>query len=343
MVSDDLDDAWLVVAATDNPLVNDQVAAWAEARRIWCIHAGEVAKGTARMAATSTHGDLTVGVVSKDAPDPGRIRAVRDAVAAHIDAGSVDLRRSRPINGRVILVGSGPGDPGLMTVRGRQALAEADVVVTDRLGATELLTHLPYDVEVVNVGKSPDNHPVPQDDINALLVEHAQAGRTVVRLKGGDPFVFGRGGEEVAACIAAGIPVEVVPGVTSAIAVPGLAGIPVTQRGVTASVLIASGHAGADAGGSGRHRARHYRGVPHGRHRLARDRRSGPRRRCRPGNARGDHRERLASYSARHAGRFVRDCSSLGRNGSETSGGYRRGKGRRGGLPRNRGLGGDVD
>ncbi len=133
-----------------------------------------------------------------------------------------------------------------MTVRGRQALAEADVVVTDRLGATELLTHLPYDVEVINVGKSPDNHPVPQDEINGLLVEHARAGRTVVRLKGGDPFVFGRGGEEVAACVDAGIPVEVVPGVTSAIAVPGLAGIPVTHRGVTASVVIASGHAGAD-------------------------------------------------------------------------------------------------
>ena len=243
----DLEGAWLVVAATNDAAVNDAVAGWAQSRRIWCIHSGEVAKGTARMAATSSHGDLTVGVVSQDAPDPVRIRAVRDAVAAHIDAGSVDLRRSRPTNGRVILVGSGPGDPGLITVRGRQALAEADVVVTDRLGATELLTHLPYDVEVINVGKSPDNHPVPQELINALLVEHASAGRTVVRLKGGDPFVFGRGGEEMAACIEAGIPVEVVPGVTSAIAVPGLAGIPVTSRGVTASVFIASGHAGADA------------------------------------------------------------------------------------------------
>jgi len=242
----DLDGAWFVVAATDDPEVNDAVAGWADARRIWCIHAGDAAKGSARMAASSTHGDLTIGVVSADAPDPARVRAVRDAVAAHIDAGGVDLRRSRPGHGRVILVGSGPGDPGLITVRGRQALAEADVVVTDRLGATELLTHLPYDVEVINVGKSPDNHPVPQDQINALLVEHALAGRTVVRLKGGDPFVFGRGGEEVAACVDADVPVEVVPGVTSAIAVPGLAGIPVTQRGVTASVLIASGHAGAD-------------------------------------------------------------------------------------------------
>jgi uroporphyrin-III C-methyltransferase/precorrin-2 dehydrogenase/sirohydrochlorin ferrochelatase len=246
IAAEDLDGAWFVVAATDNPGVNDAVAQWAQERRIWCVHAGSAAKGTARMAATSTHGDVSIGVVSRDAPDPERIRAIRDAVAAHIDAGAVDMRRHRNGGGRVILVGSGPGDPGLITVRGRQALAEADVVVTDRLGATSLLSQLPYDVEVINVGKSPDNHPVPQADINALIVSNALAGRTVVRLKGGDPFVFGRGGEEVQACVAAGIDVEIVPGVTSAIAVPGLAGIPVTHRSVTTSVVISSGHAGAD-------------------------------------------------------------------------------------------------
>jgi uroporphyrin-III C-methyltransferase/precorrin-2 dehydrogenase/sirohydrochlorin ferrochelatase len=102
-------------------------------------------------------------------------------------------------------------------------------------------------VEIINVGKSPDNHPVPQAAINELLVDRALAGKTVVRLKGGDPYVFGRGGEEVHACLAAGIDVEVVPGVTSALAVPAAAGIPVTQRGITASVLITSGHAGPDA------------------------------------------------------------------------------------------------
>lgn len=243
----DLDDAWLVLAATDNPSLNDEVAAWAHERRVWCIDASDASRGTARQAAMSIHGDVTIGVVSTEAPDPQRIRAIRDAVAAHIDAGNVDLRRRRPGAGKVILVGSGPGDPGLVTVRGRQALAEADVVVTDRLGATELLVAVPYDVEVINVGKSPDNHPVPQSEINHILVAKALEGKTVVRLKGGDPFVFGRGGEEVNACISAGIDVEVVPGVTSALSVPALAGIPATQRAVSNSVVITSGHAGADA------------------------------------------------------------------------------------------------
>ena len=243
----DLDDAWLVLAATDDPTLNDTIAAWANERRVWCIDASDARRGSARQAAMSTHGDVTVGVVSVDAPDPLRIRSIRDAVAAHIDEGHVDLRRRRPGSGRVILVGSGPGDPGLVTVRARQALAEADVVVTDRLGATELLVAVPYDVEVINVGKSPDNHPVPQAEINRLLVERAREGKTVVRLKGGDPFVFGRGGEEVNACLAAGVDVEVVPGISSALGVPALAGIPVTQRAVANSVVITSGHAGADA------------------------------------------------------------------------------------------------
>jgi uroporphyrin-III C-methyltransferase/precorrin-2 dehydrogenase/sirohydrochlorin ferrochelatase len=242
----DLDGAWLVVAATDDAAVNGLVAGWAADRRVFCIDTSDGDRGTARMAAASTHGGLAVGVVSTEGADPARARAVRDAVAAHIDAGGVDLRRRRPGPGRVVLVGSGPGDPGLITVRGRQALSEADVVVTDRLGATQALIALPDDVDIVNVGKSPGNHPVPQDEINRLLVAHASAGRTVVRLKGGDPFVFGRGAEEVQACVDAGIAVEVVPGVTSALAVPGCAGISVTHRGVATSVLITSGHAGAD-------------------------------------------------------------------------------------------------
>ncbi|GMA34278.1 hypothetical protein GCM10025876_04820 [Demequina litorisediminis] len=106
---------------------------------------------------------------------------------------------------------------------------------------------VPYDVEVINVGKSPTKHPVPQHEINRILVSLAREGKTVVRLKGGDPYVFGRGGEEVHACLEAGIDVEVVPGVTSALSVPALAGIPVTQRGVATSLLVTTGHAGADA------------------------------------------------------------------------------------------------
>jgi uroporphyrin-III C-methyltransferase/precorrin-2 dehydrogenase/sirohydrochlorin ferrochelatase len=142
----------------------------------------------------------------------------------------------------VVLVGGGPGAADLVTVRGRRALAEADVVVTDRLGPTSLLSSLPADVEVIDVGKVPGAHATSQDQINAVLLEHAQRGRVVVRLKGGDPFLFGRGGEEQAHLAAHGIPVEVVPGVSSALAGPAAAGIPVTHRGTVASVHVTHGH-----------------------------------------------------------------------------------------------------
>ena len=146
------------------------------------------------------------------------------------------------MTGRVTLVGGGPGAVDLLTVRAWRALQAADVVVADRLGPVEILAALPPHVRVVDVGKEPGRHPVPQERINELLVEHARAGAHVVRLKGGDPFVLGRGGEEVVACVAAGVPVEVVPGVTSAVAVPGLAGIPLTHRGVTTGFHVVSGH-----------------------------------------------------------------------------------------------------
>ncbi len=243
----DLEGAWLVVAATADPAVNAEVARWAADRRTWCVNASDGRDGTARIAATSTHGDLALGVVSTGDPDPRRVAAVRDALALHVESGAVDLRRRRKRRGRVVLVGSGPGDAGLVPVAGVEALATADVVVTDRLGATGLLDRLPADVEIVNVGKSPTNHPVPQAEINRILVDRALQGLTVVRFKGGDPYVFGRGGEEVHACRAAGVEVSVVPGITSAFSVPALAGIPVTQRGVATSVHVSSGHVGADA------------------------------------------------------------------------------------------------
>ena len=145
------------------------------------------------------------------------------------------------MTGRVDLVGGGPGPIDLMTVRAWRLLTPADVVVLDRLGPTDIRAHLAPGVEIVDVGKLPGHHPVPQDEINAILVERARAGKHVVRLKGGDPFVFGRGGEEVIACIAAGVPVAVVPGVTSAVAVPEAAGIPVTHRGVASAVHIVNG------------------------------------------------------------------------------------------------------
>ncbi len=144
--------------------------------------------------------------------------------------------------GTVTLVGGGPGDPGLLTVAGREALEAADVVVTDRLAPLSSLATLRPEVQVVDVAKVPRGPSTPQDAINDLLVQHARAGRTVVRLKGGDPFVFGRGSEEVAACEAAGVPVRVVPGVTSAVAAAAAAGIPVTHRTAAQGFTVVSGH-----------------------------------------------------------------------------------------------------
>ncbi|MGN8552736.1 UNVERIFIED_CONTAM: uroporphyrinogen-III C-methyltransferase [Microbacterium sp. SLM126] len=145
------------------------------------------------------------------------------------------------MSGRVDLVGGGPGPIDLMTVRAWRLLTQADVVVMDRLGPTDIRAHLAPDVEIIDVGKLPGHHAVPQDEINALLIDRARVGKRVVRLKGGDPFVFGRGGEEMVACAAAGIPVAVVPGITSAVAVPEAAGIPVTHRGVASAVHIVNG------------------------------------------------------------------------------------------------------
>lgn len=145
----------------------------------------------------------------------------------------------------VTLVGAGPGDPGLITVRGLEALRSADVVVYDRLVAAELLEQAGPAAELIDVGKAPGRHTMPQAAINALLIDRARRGLNVVRLKGGDPFLFGRGGEEVRALDEAGIPNAVIPGVTSALAVPAAAGIPLTLRGASSSVSIVTGHAGA--------------------------------------------------------------------------------------------------
>jgi uroporphyrin-III C-methyltransferase / precorrin-2 dehydrogenase / sirohydrochlorin ferrochelatase len=242
--ADDLDGAWLVHTATGDRPVDDTVAREADARRVWCVRADDHARSAAHTPAVARSGDVTVAVTTGG--DPRRSQRLRDAVALALDTGTLPVRRQRAGAGSVALVGGGPGDPGLITTRGRTLLAEADVVVVDRLAPRSLLDGLDPEVLVIDAGKTAGNHPLPQEEINRLLVSHAQAGRRVVRLKGGDPFVLGRGGEEALACRAAGVPVEVVPGVTSAVAVPAAAGIPVTHRGRSRQFTVASGHGGLD-------------------------------------------------------------------------------------------------
>ncbi|NED94145.1 uroporphyrinogen-III C-methyltransferase [Phytoactinopolyspora alkaliphila] len=244
-VAGDLTGAWLVHTATGDRLVDDAVAAEADAARIWCVMANDAASSSAWTPAVARVGNVVVAV--SGGGDPGRARTLRNAVQAALDNGDLPLRHVRRSEaGSVALVGGGPGDASLITTRGRRLLAEADVVVVDRLAPRALLDELDDDVVIVDVGKTPGNHPVPQDEINRILVEHARAGNRVVRLKGGDPFVLGRGGEEVIACRDAGVAVEVVPGVTSAISVPAAAGIPVTHRGICKQFTVVSGHEGLD-------------------------------------------------------------------------------------------------
>ncbi|TQN44032.1 uroporphyrin-III C-methyltransferase/precorrin-2 dehydrogenase/sirohydrochlorin ferrochelatase [Blastococcus colisei] len=209
----DLDGAWYAVAATGDAGVDAKVAAEADSRHIFCTR-------------TESH-ELSSAVVQATA---GRDRHCEEQGAAE------------GLTGCVVLVGGGPGDPGLITVRGQQALSQADVVVVDHLAPWPLLGVLRPGAEVVDASKLPRGRSMAQEEINALLVSRARAGKYVVRLKGGDPFVFGRGMEELLACAAAEIPVEVVPGVTSAVGVPAVAGIPVTHRGLTHEFVVISGH-----------------------------------------------------------------------------------------------------
>ena len=236
----DLDGAWLALACTDVAEVNAAVAAAARERRIWCVRADDATASDTWLPAAAEVDDIDVAVVAGG--DPTRAVALRDGLARALRDGSIQSRRGPRAGGRVILVGGGPGDPGLLTLRGYRELLAADVVVVDRLAPTALLDELDDDVEVVDVGKDPRGAAVSQDAINALLVDRARAGKVVVRLKGGDPFVLGRGSEEVAACLAAGVAVDVVPGVTSATAAATLAGVPLTERGTAQEFTVASGH-----------------------------------------------------------------------------------------------------
>jgi uroporphyrin-III C-methyltransferase/precorrin-2 dehydrogenase/sirohydrochlorin ferrochelatase len=239
----DLSAAWLAHAATNDSAVNAAVAAEAERNRIWCVRADDARASAAWTPAVARSGDVRVAVTAGG--DPRRARRLRAAIEVALAEGSLPVRPQRPARpgaGHVALVGGGPGDPGLITVLGRRVLAEADVVIADKLAPRALLAGLDPDVEIIDAGKAPHAHNLTQDQINELVVARALAGQRVVRLKGGDPFVFGRGGEEALACVRAGVPFQVVPGVTSAVAVPAYAGIPVTHRGITQDFAVVSAH-----------------------------------------------------------------------------------------------------
>ncbi|MET8090366.1 uroporphyrinogen-III C-methyltransferase [Micromonospora sp. NPDC005220] len=270
---EDLDGAWLVQVAIDDPMAAASVSAAAAERRIFCVRADDRTAATAWTPAVTRHGPVTVAVLGGG--DPRRAMTVRDAIrdllavrltpaaaaAAAALPGQAGAVAAPPGGlgagattgttggqiGRVALVGAGPGDPELITVRGWRLLTEADVVVADRLVPGLLLDELRPDVELVDASKIPYGPSRAQEEINQILVDRALAGAFVVRLKGGDPYVFGRGGEELLACAAAGVPVTVVPGVTSSIAAPAAAGIPVTHRGVAHEFTVVSGHLAPDS------------------------------------------------------------------------------------------------
>ncbi|MFD7837925.1 uroporphyrinogen-III C-methyltransferase [Streptomyces sp. NPDC059761] len=238
----DLDGAWYALIATRDRAANDSASAEAERRRVWCVRADDAEAATAWTPATGRVEGVTVAVLSGN--DPRRSAAVRDAVVEGLRDGSLTANRTRTPG--VALVGGGPGDPDLITVRGRRLLAEADVVIADRLGPRDLLDELPPHVEVIDAAKIPYGRYMAQEAINNALIEHAKAGKAVVRLKGGDPYVFGRGMEELQALAEAGISCTVVPGISSSISVPGAVGIPVTHRGVAHEFTVVSGHVGPD-------------------------------------------------------------------------------------------------
>ena len=236
----DVEGAWLVQVAVDDPAAARLASRACEEHRIFCVRADDRDEATAWTPAVTRQGEITVAVT--DSGDRRRAIGVRDLVASALE-GAVP---PEPMAPGVALVGSGPGDPELITVLGRRLLAAADVVVADRLVPGPLLGELRPDAEFVDAAKIPYGPAAAQEEINRILVDRARAGKFVVRLKGGDPYVFGRGGEEAIACAEAGVPVRVVPGVTSAVAAPALAGIPVTHRGVAHEFTVVSGHVAPD-------------------------------------------------------------------------------------------------
>jgi uroporphyrin-III C-methyltransferase/precorrin-2 dehydrogenase/sirohydrochlorin ferrochelatase len=237
---DDLADTWYVIAATDDPGVNEQVSKAAEVGRMFCVRSDDGTRATAWTPAVGRYDGLTLAVLGRR--EPRRTAAVRDAIVTALHEGTVAASERRPSVPGVTLVGGGPGHPELISVAGRKALMEADVVVADRLAPRELLGDLPATTEVVDVAKLPRGSAASQEEINGLIVERALGGQRVVRFKGGDSFVFGRGFEEIEACRRFGVAVQVIPGLSSPLAVPAVAGIPVTHRAVAHEFTVVSGH-----------------------------------------------------------------------------------------------------
>ncbi|MCX5167901.1 uroporphyrinogen-III C-methyltransferase [Streptomyces antibioticus] len=244
----DLEGAWYALISTSDLEANNLASAEGERRRVWCVRSDDADRATAWTPATGHSEGVTVAVLTTDAKgrDPRHTAAVRDAVIEGLRDGTLVAPQFRTRTPGVALVGGGPGDPDLITVRGRRLLAGADVVIADRLGPRDLLAELPPHVEVIDAAKIPYGRYMAQEAINNALIEHAKQGRSVVRLKGGDPYVFGRGMEELQALAEAGIPCTVVPGISSSISVPGAAGIPVTHRGVAHEFTVVSGHVAPD-------------------------------------------------------------------------------------------------
>ncbi|MBM7440836.1 uroporphyrinogen-III C-methyltransferase [Streptomyces sp. HB132] len=244
----DLTDTWYALVASSDAAANDAASAEAERTRTWCVRSDDAEAATAWTPATGRSEGITVAVLTTTSQgrDPRHSAAVRDAIVEGLRDGTLAAPHHRTHAPGVALVGGGPGDPDLITVRGRRLLAEADVVIADRLGPRDLLDELPPHVEVIDAAKIPYGRYMAQEAINQALIDHAKAGRSVVRLKGGDPFVFGRGMEEAQALAAEGIACTIVPGISSSISVPGAAGIPVTHRGVAHEFTVVSGHVAPD-------------------------------------------------------------------------------------------------
>ncbi len=244
----DLAEAWYALIATGDKEANTRASAEAERHRVWCVRSDDAEAATAWTPATGTSEGVTVAILTTDTKsrDPRHTAAIRDAVVEGLRDGTLVAPHHRTRTPGVALVGGGPGDPDLITVRGRRLLAEADVVITDHLGPRDLLAELPSSVEVIDAAKLPYGRFMAQEASNNALIEHAKQGKSVVRLKGGDPYVYGRGMEEFQALAEAGIPCTVVPGISSSISVPGAAGIPVTHRGVAHEFTVVSGHIAPD-------------------------------------------------------------------------------------------------